>query len=398
MDRGQSSFNPLDSLKTTSTCSQLPFPSTRIFPFVSFCNLSLVFLSHSLDRLDSLSTRDFANMLFKSTLALLVAGVSTVRAHGYPQNVTIAGKTYQAFHPFEDPYATPVPQTVVRKVADDGPINFDAAELTCNKNGQQGNGVTASVEAGQDVTWVMNRWPDDHKGPVQVYMANCNGDCDAFDGSGPVWFKVSSQGLVDASKFFWASDKLIQAGNSWTQTIPSNIKAGNYLMRLELVALHSAGAPQFYPSCTQLSVTGGGNGVPSSNELVSIPGVYTQGDPAIFGNIWNQPQSWPQVGPNVAAFVSGGSSNPAPAPVPLPSTSAAPTLSDPVPTSEASTPTDPVPTAVEPETTTSTKSRASTATAKPTHKTCRRKVAIVKKNSHLAKREYMRAVGKKRWI
>ncbi|KAG8684375.1 hypothetical protein FRC08_013735, partial [Ceratobasidium sp. 394] len=127
-----------------------------------------------LDRLDSLSTRDFANMLFKSTLALLVAGVSTVRAHGYPQNVTIAGKTYQAFHPFEDPYATPVPQTVVRKVADDGPsmsflhsvplfllidlmgwiVDFDAAELTCNKNGQQGNGVTASVEAGQDVTWV----------------------------------------------------------------------------------------------------------------------------------------------------------------------------------------------------------------------------------------------------
>ncbi|KAG8740917.1 Esterase/lipase/thioesterase [Ceratobasidium sp. 414] len=343
-------------------------------------------------------------MLLGSTLALIVAGASTVRAHGYVQNATIGGTVYQAFHPFEDPYATPVPQTVVRKVADDGPINFDAAELTCNKNGQQGNGQTASVAAGQDVTWVMNRWPADHKGPVQVYMANCNGNCNAFDGSGAVWFKISSQGLIDATQFFWASDKLIQAGNSWTQTIPSNIQAGNYLLRLELVALHSAGAPQFYPSCTQLSVTGGGSGVPSQNELVSIPGVYTQGDPAIFGDIWNQPQSWPQVGPNVAAFVSGGSSSPAP----VPSSSSA-SLSAAAPSSSGTStssgssvaPTDPAPTPADPVTTSAstTKSRTSAApTVKPTHKTCRRKVAIVKKNSHSAKREYMRALERKRWI
>ncbi|KAG8779537.1 Esterase/lipase/thioesterase [Ceratobasidium sp. 428] len=358
-------------------------------------------------------------MMLKLTFTLLIfwAGIiSTVRAHGYVQNITIGGQFYQGFHPFEDLWASPVPQTVVRKVQDDGPITYNAPELTCNKNGQQGNGLSATVAAGQDVTWVMNRWPDDHHGPVQVYMANCNGDCDTFSGTGAVWFKLSSQGLVDATQFVWATDKLIQAGNSWTQTIPSNIQAGNYLLRLELLALHSAGAPQFYPSCTQVTVTGGGEGGPGLGELVSIPGVYGMGDPAIFGDIWSQPQSWPQVGPNVAAFVSGGSSNPAPVPS-APSSSVAvttsasdpvPTVSsDPVPTSTS----DPVPTSgADPATTTTTTrgvrptttkgtSPTTTEEAKGAGRTCRvRKVGIVKKSSYLAKRYSIRPAGKRWWF
>lgn len=59
-------------------------------------------------------------MLFAS-LAILIAGASSVRAHGYVQTVDIAGQTYQAWHPFADPYSSPAPTTVVRKVADDGP-------------------------------------------------------------------------------------------------------------------------------------------------------------------------------------------------------------------------------------------------------------------------------------
>ncbi|KAG8723965.1 Esterase/lipase/thioesterase [Ceratobasidium sp. 395] len=308
-------------------------------------------------------------MLFKSTLALLLAGASTVRAHGYVQTVKIGGKTYQAFHPFEDPYASPVPQTVVRKVADDGPVNFDAATLTCNKNGQKGNGQTATVAAGQDVTWVTTPWPADHKGPVSVYMANCNGDCDSFDGSGASWFKVSSEGLIDANK-----QAHIQDGNSWTQKVPANIKAGNYLMRLELLALHSAGSPQFYPSCTQLKVTGGGNGVPEKNELVSIPGVYKRDDKAIFGDIWNQPKSWPQVGPKVAAFVVGAKADPAP-------------VTNPAPTP------DPVPAVPDAPSTSAKPTTSHAPTVKPTPKTCKRKA---KRSQHAAKREYIRSLNGKR--
>ncbi|GAB1524213.1 hypothetical protein RhiTH_007366 [Rhizoctonia solani] len=158
---------------------------------------------------------------------------------------------------------------------------------------------------------------------------------------------------------------------------------GNYLMRLEILALHSAGSPQFYPSCTQLKVTGGGDGAPGESELVSIPGVYKSGDPALFGSIWEQPQSWPQVGPNVAAFVNGGS---APAPAP------APTTSDPEPSSSKPAPSS---TYSEPESYPSpTKGPLPTAPVATTKtKVCRIKRS---QKNHFAKREYLRGWGKKR--
>ncbi|CUA77705.1 hypothetical protein RSOLAG22IIIB_12776 [Rhizoctonia solani] len=328
-------------------------------------------------------------MLFTS-FAVLVAGATSVRAHGYVQSVNIGGQTYAGWLPFVDPYAQPSPpSTVVRKVPDDGPLTYNSPDLTCNKGGSTGNGITATVAAGQSVTWTMNTWPADHKGSMQVYMASCGDNCDSFDGSGNVWFKVSSEGLIDASSFYWGSDKLISQGNSWTQVIPSNIKAGKYLMRFELLALHSAGAPQFYPSCTQLDITGGGNGAPTQSELVSIPGVYQQGDQALFGSIWEQPQSWPQVGPNVAAFISGES---APAPAP---TSATPTSSD-EPTSTSTRKPAASSTYSEPESYPSpTKGSGGPKPASATtkHKVCRIKRA---QKNHIARREYMRGWGKKR--
>ncbi|KAH7338740.1 glycosyl hydrolase family 61-domain-containing protein, partial [Rhizoctonia solani] len=326
-----------------------------------------------------------------ASLAVLIAGATSVHAHGYPQTVNIGGQTYQAWHPFSDPYTQPNPSTVVRKVPDDGPLTFDSADLTCNKGGSVGNGVTATVAAGESVTWTMNTWPADHKGPMQVYMANCGDSCDNFDGSGNVWFKVSSEGLIDASSFYWGSDKLIAQGNSWTQVIPSNIKAGKYLMRFELLALHSAGAPQFYPSCTQLDITGGGNGAPASSELFSIPGVYQQGDQGLFGSIWSQPQSWPQVGPNVAAFISGDS---APAPAPAPSSTSTPTSTRNQPGSTSR----PAATSTYSEPEAYPSSTRGPGGPKPPAATAKSKVCRIKRaqKNHFAKREYMRGLGKKR--
>ena len=67
-----------------------------------------------------------------------------------------------------------------------------------------------------------------------------------------------------------------------TYTIPSCLKKGYYLVRHEIIALHSAwqypGA-QFYPGCHQLEVSGGGSTVPSS--LVAFPGAYKGSDAGI---------------------------------------------------------------------------------------------------------------------
>lgn len=56
-------------------------------------------------------------------------------------------------------------------------------------------------------------------------------------------------------------------------------------MRVESIALHQAQGPggaQFYLSCAQVEVTGGGNGTPGP--LVAFPGAYKPNDA---GLIWS---------------------------------------------------------------------------------------------------------------
>lgn len=68
-------------------------------------------------------------------------------------------------------------------------------------------------------------------------------------------------------------------------TIPKNIPSGKYLVRVESIALHQAQAPggaQFYLSCAQVEVIGGGSGTPGP--LVAFPGAYKINDP---GLIWS---------------------------------------------------------------------------------------------------------------
>jgi len=72
-------------------------------------------------------------------------------------------------------------------------------------------------------------------------------------------------------------------------TIPSCLAPGQYLLRQELLALHSAygnmGA-QFYASCAQLNVTGTGEWKPKDTETVGIPGAYRQDDNGVLIQIW----------------------------------------------------------------------------------------------------------------
>lgn len=61
------------------------------------------------------------------------------------------------------------------------------------------------------------------------------------------WFKIAEEGLGSDGK--WGVDKLIANGGVQTITIPQCIAPGQYLLRGELIALHSAsstGGAQFY--------------------------------------------------------------------------------------------------------------------------------------------------------
>jgi hypothetical protein len=136
-----------------------------------------------------------------------------------------------------------------------------------------------------------------------TYLAKCTPDCKSFKGdTGNVWFKVGGpctfgslltfqkidQMAYDPSKTVpWGSDCLARNGATWTVTIPPTIEDGEYLLRHEILGLHVAGkrmGAQFYPSCTQIRVTGGGKENPKG---VALPGAYNPDDSeGILTELW----------------------------------------------------------------------------------------------------------------
>jgi lytic cellulose monooxygenase (C1-hydroxylating) len=80
------------------------------------------------------------------------------------------------------------------------------------------------------------------------------------------------------------------SNNGWSYfTMPSCIAPGEYLLRVEILALYSAktsGAAQFYQSCAQIRVSGSGTFAPAASDLVSFPGAYKAEDPGIHINIY----------------------------------------------------------------------------------------------------------------
>jgi len=89
-----------------------------------------------------------------------------------------------------------------------------------------------------------------HFGPVIIYMAAVS-DATSASGSSASWFKVDEFGY-DASSKKWGTDLLNDNCGKRTFTIPSRIPAGDYLVRAEAIALHTAGqtgGAQFYMSC-----------------------------------------------------------------------------------------------------------------------------------------------------
>ena len=84
-------------------------------------------------------------------------------------------------------------------------------------------------------------------------------------------------------------------------TVPKKVPSGNYLVRVESIALHLAqnvGGAQIYISCGQITVTGGGDGTPGP--LVAFPGAYKASDP---GLIWpNSPPRTSYTAPGPAVW------------------------------------------------------------------------------------------------
>jgi hypothetical protein len=158
------------------------------------------------------------------------------------------------------------------------------AKMRCN--GGTSAPSSATAKPGDAITAVWNQWTHS-QGPVMVWLYKCACDFKACDGSGKGWFKIDQGGFTPKAGIFldtetpsgWAIATITKT-KEWTTKLP-NVVPGNYLLRHELIALHSANAPQYYPECAQLVVTGSGTLTPTADYLVAIPGYVAQNSPSV---------------------------------------------------------------------------------------------------------------------
>lgn len=196
--------------------------------------------------------------------------------------------------------ATTSPYQYVRQNSNyNSPVtSVNSNDIRCNAGGLStgGSTSTASVNAGATVGFALDQ-AIFHPGPINVYLSKAPSTAASYDGSGS-WFKISELGAtVTSSAITFAADNKSQ----YTFQIPSSTPSGEYLLRIEHIALHSAsssGGAQFYIACAQVKINGGGGGNPSPS--ISLPGGYSASDPGILINIyWPIPTSYKNPGPSV---------------------------------------------------------------------------------------------------
>ncbi|KAH6899446.1 glycoside hydrolase [Coprinopsis sp. MPI-PUGE-AT-0042] len=256
-------------------------------------------------------------MLHLRSLSILsVAALSSllqgVYGHGYVEEITLGNTKHTGYLPYNDPYTNPPPPRIVRKLPGNGPVeDLTLMDMECNgyeggDPGQAGSApapLVGTIAAGDTVKFKWTQWPDSHAGPIITYLARAPSDITKWEPKGSaVWFKIDQTGKGADHKWA-ATDGLYANNHTYTLRIPPKLKPGQYLMRHEIIALHSAWAypgAQIYPSCTQLEVTGSGNALPTSG-LVAFPGAYTKDTPGILFNMWSDVETttYPIPGPEV---------------------------------------------------------------------------------------------------
>ncbi|KAF4836211.1 Polysaccharide monooxygenase Cel61a [Colletotrichum tropicale] len=238
--------------------------------------------------------------MYSKAFLTALFGASVVSAHGYVEKITAGGKSVDGLNPSSYPYASTKPTTPgwAATNTDLGFVAPDAtgdADIICHRGATPGTS-SISVAAGSAVTVKWNTWPDSHKGPIMDYLAKCSGDCTSATKADLKFFKIAEKGLSGST---WAADELLKNNLEWTINIPSDIAAGNYVLRHEILALHSAGSEngaQFYPQCINLEVTGGGSANPTG---VAGTSLYTAKDDGVIFDIYSNPTSYPIPGPAV---------------------------------------------------------------------------------------------------
>jgi hypothetical protein len=237
-------------------------------------------------------------MKIATSFAAAMALAQSASAHYIFQQLTVGSTKYPVFQYIRQNsnYNSPV-------------TDLDSTDLRCNVGASGSTTQTASVKAGDSITFTLDTAVY-HQGPISVYMSKAPGSAASYDGSGN-WFKIKDFGPT-----FSGGTSTWPMNLSYTFNLPACIANGEYLLRIQSLGIHNpwpAGIPQFYISCAQISLSGGGSTTPSNQ--VKIPGAFKETDPGYTANIYSNFNSYTIPGPTVfscngAGGGDNGGSNP----------------------------------------------------------------------------------------
>ncbi|KAI0155227.1 glycoside hydrolase family 61 protein [Xylariaceae sp. FL1272] len=222
----------------------------------------------------------------KFTIVTALALASSIEAHCIFQEVTVNDQKQGSL-------------VGLRAPSDNNPVyDVTSQDIICQKQGTTSSQII-NVAPGDNIGAYFGHViggaqfandPDNpiaksHKGPITAWLAKVDNAASSSK-TGLKWFKIWEETFNPSSKQ-WGVDTMIANGGTVKFQMPQCIAPGDYLMRVEILALHSAKASmgaQFYMSCAQLKISGSGTFTPS--QTFSFPGAYQQNDPSILINIY----------------------------------------------------------------------------------------------------------------
>ncbi|KAK8103507.1 glycoside hydrolase family 61 protein [Apiospora kogelbergensis] len=237
--------------------------------------------------------------LFLTLLVALYARKSS--AHGGLANYTVGDTWYRGYDP-DTPAEEQLgqPWMIQRSWASIDPI-FSVADagLACNTPAVAPPSHIP-ISAGANLTAVYWYWLHP-VGPMTVWLAACGDAADPYASCADVvdvnalsFFKIWERGLLEGTlaEGSWYQKSFQHWDGSpdlWPVAIPASLRSGTYMVRHEIMSLHIANKPQFYPECAHLNVTGTGDALPAEEKYYArFPGVYSMSNPSINIDVYSE--------------------------------------------------------------------------------------------------------------
>lgn len=114
-------------------------------------------------------------------------------------------------------------------------MNTDNTDIACANplNRNPVPGTIAEVRAGSNITFHWSRWLYSHKGPITAWMAPYDGDIAQVNVNELEFIKFGEDTMDENG--VWANIRMMdQTNDTWTATIPADMKPGNYVIRHEV--------------------------------------------------------------------------------------------------------------------------------------------------------------------